>query len=92
MFVYEPALLMIGDWTTIAAATASATVGVIALASGFFGYLLAPLTLWQRGVLIIGAFLLIVPELVSSIVGGVVLLAIGGLQLATRRRVAPRAG
>jgi TRAP transporter 4TM/12TM fusion protein len=92
MFVYEPALLMIGDWTTIVAATASATVGVIALASGFFGYLLAPLTLWQRAVLLVAAFLLIVPELVSSIVGGVVLLAIGGLQLATRRRVAPRAG
>jgi len=86
MFAYEPALLMIGDWTTIAAATASATVGVIALAAGFFGYLLAPLSLWQRGVLLVAALLLIVPEVVSSIVGGVLLAAIGGLQLAVRRR------
>src|SRR5687767_5691877 len=34
MFVYEPALLMIGDWTTSLHATASATLGVILLAAG----------------------------------------------------------
>jgi TRAP transporter 4TM/12TM fusion protein len=90
MFAYEPALLMIGDWTTILAATASATVGVVALAAGLFGYLLAPLALWQRGVLVVAAILLIVPELISSIVGGAILVAMGGLQLAARRRMAPK--
>jgi len=88
MFAYEPALLMIGDWTTIVAATASATIGVIALAAGFFGYLLAPLALWQRGVLLVAAVLLIVPEVISSIVGGAILLLIGGGQWYARRRVA----
>jgi TRAP transporter 4TM/12TM fusion protein len=92
MFAYEPALLMIGDWTAIVAATASATIGVIALAAGFFGYLLAPLTAWQRGVLLVAAVLLIVPEVISSIIGGAMLLAVGGLQLAARRRPAPRPG
>jgi TRAP-type uncharacterized transport system fused permease subunit len=88
MFVYEPALLMIGDWTTIVAATASATIGVIALAAGFFGYLLAPLAMWQRGVLLVAAVLLIVPEVISSIVGGAILLLVGGGQWYARRRVA----
>jgi TRAP-type uncharacterized transport system fused permease subunit len=86
MFVYEPALLMIGDWTTIVAATGSATIGVIALSAGLFGYLLAPLAMWQRGVLVVAALLLIVPELISSIVGAAILAAIGGMQLAARRR------
>jgi TRAP transporter 4TM/12TM fusion protein len=88
MFAYEPALLMIGDWQTIAFATLSATVGVIALAAGFFGYLLAPLALWQRGVLLVAAVLLIVPEVISSIVGGAILLLVGGGQWYARRRVA----
>jgi TRAP transporter 4TM/12TM fusion protein len=94
MFVYEPSLLLIGDWQTSVAATGSAAVGVIALAAGLFGYLLAPLARWQRGVLLVAAILLIVPELVSSIVGGALLVAIGGMQLAVRRRAVaePRGG
>ena len=86
MFVYEPALLMIGPWQTTAAAFVSATVGVIALAASLHGYLLAPLVMWQRAVLFAGAILLIVPELISSIVGAAILATIGGMQVASRRR------
>ncbi len=86
MFVYEPALLMIGPWQTTAAAFVSATVGVIALAASLHGYLLAPLAMWQRAVLFAGAILLIVPELISSIVGAAILATIGGMQLSSRRR------
>ncbi|HYJ96918.1 MAG TPA: TRAP transporter fused permease subunit, partial [Burkholderiaceae bacterium] len=46
MFVFEPALLLIGDWTTSLHATMSATLGVILLAGGLFGYLLRPATPW----------------------------------------------
>jgi TRAP transporter 4TM/12TM fusion protein len=88
MFVYEPALLLIGPWQTSVAAFASATIGVITLAAGLFGYLLAPLALWQRGVLIVAAILLIVPELISSLVGGVILLLVAVGQWYARRRVA----
>ena len=92
MFVYEPALLLIGPWYVSALAFASAIIGVIALASSLHGYLFAPLTMWQRPVLFVAALLLIAPELVSSLVG-IVLLTVIALQqkLAGRpRRVAAR--
>jgi TRAP transporter 4TM/12TM fusion protein len=76
MFVYEPALLMIGPWHVTALALVSAVIGVIALAASLHGYLLAALSIWQRAVLFIAAILLIAPELISSIVGLLMLAAI----------------
>ncbi|MCG3190544.1 MAG: hypothetical protein LKCHEGNO_03288 [Burkholderiaceae bacterium] len=75
MFVYEPALLLIGDWTTSVLATASASLGVILLAGGAFGYLLRPATAWQRALLIVGALLLIKPGWITDLIG----LALGAL-------------
>jgi TRAP transporter 4TM/12TM fusion protein len=69
MFIYEPALLMIGDWTVTLHAMASATVGVILLAAGLFGYLLRPLAHWQRALLITAALLLINPGWLTDFVG-----------------------
>jgi len=90
MFVYEPALLAIGDWPAIALAAATATVGVMSLAACLYGYLLAPLALWQRAMLGVAAMLLIKPGIVTDAAGlgllGVVVL----LQFATLRRAAPR--
>ena len=41
MFVYEPALLLIGDWASdwliVSWSVISASIGVIALAGGLFG-------------------------------------------------------
>ena len=34
MFIYEPALLLIGDWQTVALAVGTALIGVMCLASG----------------------------------------------------------
>jgi TRAP transporter 4TM/12TM fusion protein len=76
MFIYEPALLMIGPWYVTAVALASAVIGVIVLAASLHGYLIAALSMWQRVLLFITAILLIAPELVSSIVGLVVLVAV----------------
>jgi TRAP transporter 4TM/12TM fusion protein len=76
MFIYEPALLMIGPWTVTAVALASAVIGVIVLAASLHGYLIAALFMWQRVVLFVTAILLIAPELISSIVGLVVLVAV----------------
>jgi TRAP transporter 4TM/12TM fusion protein len=73
MFVYEPALLLIGPWYVTALALASAVIGVMALAASLHGYLLAALSMWQRAVLFVAAILLIAPELISSIVGLVLL-------------------
>ncbi|HXF44758.1 MAG TPA: DUF3394 domain-containing protein, partial [Burkholderiaceae bacterium] len=85
MFVYEPALLTLGAWTDTLHATVTATVGVILLAAGLFGYLLRPATAWQRALLIAAALLLIKPGWITDLIGlllaGVVIVA----QLAARR-------
>lgn len=90
MFVYEPALLLIGDWTTSLHATLSATIGVILLAGGLFGYLLRPASLWQRALLVAAALLLIKPGLVTDLIGLALALVVAAVQwLEGRRATSP---
>ncbi len=81
MFVYEPALLMIGEWTAVASAVVSATVGCITLAAGLFGYLARPCSAWQRAVLVIAALLLIKPGWVTDLIGVALLGTVLAVQL-----------
>jgi len=83
MFIYEPALLMLNGWDqwhVSLLAFVSAVIGCITLAAGLYGYLLTACRMWERGVLVIAAFLLIAPELISSLVGIVLLLGIAAKQ------------
>jgi TRAP-type uncharacterized transport system fused permease subunit len=73
MFVYEPSIMMIGDWFTIITSTASAIVGVMCLAAGSQGYLLRVANAWERVVLVIAALLLIKPGYISDAIGLVLL-------------------
>ena len=89
MFVYEPSLLMIGDWMTIATSILSAVLGVVCLAAGLMGHLRNPCRPWERVLLVVAALLLIKPGYVSDLVG---LAVLGGLLLlnAARARSAAR--
>ncbi|HEX8009392.1 MAG TPA: TRAP transporter permease [Casimicrobiaceae bacterium] len=69
MFVYEPSIMMIGDWITIVTSTVSALVGVACLAAGMQGYLLRVARPWERVVLVSAAFLLIKPGYISDAIG-----------------------
>ena len=69
MFVYEPSLMMMGDWPTIVTSTVSATIGVMCLAAGLIGYLSRPCSLGERAVLVVAALLLIKPGYVSDAIG-----------------------
>ena len=69
MFVYEPALLMIGDWPTVIWRSLISGVGVILFAGGIFGYFLSPATLWQRFGLTAAGLLLIEPRFATDIAG-----------------------
>ncbi len=90
MFVYEPALLMIGDWSTILLATVTATVGCVTLAAGLFGYLVRPCVAWERMVLVTAALLLIIPGWVTDLIGFTLLAVILARQLVqVARRLAP---
>jgi TRAP transporter 4TM/12TM fusion protein len=69
MFVYEPSLLMIGDWTTIATSCVSATIGVMCFAAGTQGWLRREALPWERALLLIASVLLIKPGLVTDLIG-----------------------
>ncbi len=69
MFIYEPSLLMIGDWQSIASSFATATIGTVLLAAGLFGYLLRTALLWERVLLVVAAFLLIKPGWITDLIG-----------------------
>ncbi len=86
MFVYEPALLMIGaEWYFILQAAVTASIGTICLAGSLAGYFIAPTTRVQRVVLFAAALLLIKPGWITDLVGLVLLAAIVASQLAARR-------
>ena len=69
MFVYEPALLTIGDPIVIATSAVSATVGVVCFAAGLQGWLTGPARAWERVLLVVAALALIKPGLVTDSVG-----------------------
>jgi len=80
MFIYEPSLLMIGNWQTIASSFVTATLGTILLAAGLFGYLLRAAFWWERVLLVGAAFLLIKPGWITDLIG----LALFALVLASQ--------
>jgi TRAP transporter 4TM/12TM fusion protein len=69
MFVYEPALLMIGEWPWIIWRAAVSCIGISLLAGGLHGYYLRWMPNWQRAVAIVAAFSLVVPNFYADIVG-----------------------
>jgi len=85
MVIYEPALLMIGDWPTIIGAFITAFSGILLFAAGLHGFLITKTSYWQRAVLIVAGLLLIDPGLVSDIAGAVLAGVVIFSQLAARR-------
>ena len=73
MFVYEPSLMLIGDWFTSITSSVSAAIGVMCLAAGLQGYLLREARWWERILLVIAAILLIKPGYISDAIGLVLL-------------------
>ena len=69
MFVYQPALLMIGEWSEIIMATVTASIGCVLLAAGLHGYLMRWATMWERGILLVAALLLVNPHWLTDLVG-----------------------
>ena len=72
-FVYNPALLFQGPWLPILGAVVSGSIGVIALAAALEGYCLRVATWFERALFMAAALLLIDPNLVTSVIGLVVL-------------------
>jgi TRAP transporter 4TM/12TM fusion protein len=85
MVVYEPALMMIGEWPHIIGAFCTASFGILLLAAGLHGYFLTAANWWQRVLLIGGGLLLIDPGLVTDIIGAVIALAVIAVQWPAHR-------
>ena len=93
MFVYEPMLLLIvkdwsEQWAFVAWSVFSATIGVMCLAAGMFGWLITLATMWQRVLLVVAAVCLIKPGLLTDLIGLGLLALVAGVQLLQRRRAA----
>jgi TRAP transporter 4TM/12TM fusion protein len=86
MFVYEPALLMIGDWNVILFSCVTATSGALMLAAGLHGYLLGPAVLWERAILVAAAFCLIKPGWMTDLAGLALFAIVAVSQLLSRGR------
>ncbi len=76
MFVYAPALLLQGSLVDIAITTVASALGVIALAAGIGGYFARPATVLDRAVLLIAGVLLVVPGVVTDLIGLVLLVGV----------------
>ena len=87
MFVYEPALLMVGDPMVILGAVVTATIGVILLAGSLFGYFIGPCARWHQVLLFFAALCLIKPGWETDIIGLVLLLPVIVAQIAAKRKV-----
>jgi len=85
MLIYEPALLMIGDWPAIIIAFTTSSIGVMLFAAGLHGYFITAANTWQRGALIVGGLGLIDPGLVTDIIGAVLVIGVAAVQWSTRR-------
>ncbi|MCA3260416.1 MAG: TRAP transporter permease [Telmatospirillum sp.] len=69
MFVYEPALLMIGDWTDIVRAFVMASLGIAMLAGGLHGFFLRRCTTLEKVLLLTGAACVVYPSLATDLAG-----------------------
>jgi TRAP transporter 4TM/12TM fusion protein len=85
MFVYEPALLMIGDnWIWIIWRFVLACLGILLFAGGLHGFFLTRAPFWQRIMLVAGGLLLVAPSIWADIAGFLIAGFVIGVQYVSR--------
>lgn len=84
IFVYDPAILLMGTTLEIAKATAILFIGTFLLAAGMAGYFIMPLNNAERVALIAAAICMIIPETITDIIG--IVAGIGMFILCTARK------
>lgn len=77
IFIYNPIIVMV-DATPVKLifAVVTALIGMMAVSSSMIGYFVRNSTIWERVVLFVGGLFLIMPELTTSAIGVVLILAI----------------
>ena len=90
-FVYSPALLTHGPWTEILFHTLFAVLGITMVASALEGYFIglgAMRSMVHRVVLLIGGMLIAFPEIITTMIGFLIIAASIGLMVVIRKRAA----
>lgn len=90
IFVYHPVLIWQGSLGAIALSFLTACLGAMAIGSALMGYLRGHVSLLLRGLLVLSAFLLIVPGIKSDLTGAACLAGVYLLQTAKSRAVAAK--
>ncbi len=80
MFVYQPALLMIGDWPTIIWSFTTSCIGIALFAGGLHGYFITAASYWQRALLTAGGICLVFPGVWTDLAGS----GLAGIVIATQ--------
>ena len=92
MFVFSPALLLLGDVPEMVLATVTAIIGVTCLAGGLHEHFFwGRARSWERILLLIAALVLITPGWRSDLVGIVIIAVVAASQRWIQQAPAPRA-
>jgi UPF0716 family protein affecting phage T7 exclusion len=89
LFIYQPAILMIGTWQEIVIATGTSLLALLGFAAVTTGYLFRRLTVVERLVGATGAALLFIPESITDLIGLAIVVALTAYFWSTRERAAP---
>lgn len=85
-FVASPGLLLIGTWSEIVQAFVSCLLGIFALAAAVTGYMFARLNIALRLVLSAAAVVLLIPGLVTDLIGAALLGLVAAVSMITQRK------
>ena len=92
VFVFSPSMLLVVpdfSWQSFFLATGGCIVGITALSAAFSAYLIGPMGLLSRTLLVIAAILLVAPEFYSTMIGlSLVALVLIGQWLSLRNTAA----
>lgn len=93
VFAYSPSILFIGDivWYEIVLIVLTATGGMIGVAAGLSGYLVKPMNLIERLLTIGGGLLMIIPGILTDVIGLSMIALSVVLQLVIKRAAKPEA-
>lgn len=88
VFVYNPALLLMGSTGKIIWTILTCVIGLVALSYAIEGYMHAAGTIPipMRILLVIGAIITVIPEIISTIIGLVIIISIVALLIVFKKR------
>lgn len=87
IFIFEPALLLMGDWATILQAVFTAVLGVVCLASSMQGWLFTESSPAERVMMFVAGIVLVYPGLLTDLIGFGTASLVFFIQIARKKRL-----